>query len=140
MTAPPAPQLLPMEEADLEEAVRIEVWGNPVDDTQKVIMERERTPSGVAKLVERRRNTFLHDPMTTWLKVVDTTTDNIMAWATWYYYPALTEEEVARGPEALEWPLPQWYRPFMEYRYEVMRGRPHYCEWTSVKFWAKPSC
>ncbi|KUI70504.1 hypothetical protein VM1G_06025 [Cytospora mali] len=126
MTAPPAPQLLPMEEADLEEAARIEIWGNPDDDMQKIIMERDRTPAGLAKLVERRRKIFRDEPITTWLKVVDPTAGAIMAWATWYYYPALTEEELARGPEVGEWPLPQWYRPFMEYRYSVMKGRPHY--------------
>ncbi|ROW07983.1 hypothetical protein VMCG_03596 [Cytospora schulzeri] len=126
MAATPTPKLLPMEEADLEEAARIEIWGNPVNDMQKIVMERERTPAGHAKLVERRRKVFREDPMTTFLKIVDPTTGDIMAWATWYRYPAMTEEELARGPEPLEWPLPQWYLPLMKYRYEVMKGRPHY--------------
>ncbi|KAK7713466.1 hypothetical protein SLS64_004716 [Diaporthe eres] len=120
------PQLLPMEEVDLEEAVRIEIWGNPQDDMQRVIMERNRTPEAVSKLLGRRRKTFLHDQDATFLKVVDPATKGIMAWATWHYCPALSGEEVANGPVALEWPLPQWYSPLQKYRYEVMKGRPHY--------------
>lgn len=129
MTAQLGPQLLPMEEADLEEAARMEIYGNPVDDMQRIILERERTPAGLARLTERHRKTFRGDnPKTTFLKVVDPTTGNMMAWAAWYFYPALTEEELARGPEVPEWPLPQFFLPYLEYRYEVLKGRPHYCE------------
>ena len=122
------PQLLPMEEADLDEAVRIETWGNPQDDMQRILFERDRTSEAVAKLLGRRRKTFIHDQHATFLKVVDPATEGIMAWATWHYFPALSEEEVENGPVALEWPLPQWYSPLQKYRYEVMKGRPHYCE------------
>lgn len=128
MTAPPAPQLLPLEDADLEEAARMEIYGNPVDDMQRIILERERTPSGLAKLAARHRETFRGDPKTTYLKVVDPATGNMMAWARWFFYPALTAEELARGPELPEWPLPQFYLPFLKYRFEVMKGRPHYCK------------
>ncbi|KAJ0108912.1 hypothetical protein J7T55_005455 [Diaporthe amygdali] len=120
------PQLLPMEEADLEEAVRIEIWGNPEDDMQRVLFERDRTPQAAAKLLERRRRTFLHDKHATFLKVVDPATNGIMAWATWHFCPALSEEEVAKGPVSFEWPLPQWYDSLHHFRYEVMKGRPHY--------------
>lgn len=122
------PQLLPMEEADLEEAVRIEIWGNPQDDMQRVLLERDRTPEAVAKLLGRRRETFLRDPHAAFLKIVDPATKGIMAWATWHYCPALSEEDLASGPVALKWPLPQWYGPLQTYRYEVMKGRPHYRE------------
>lgn len=128
MTAPPAPQLLPMEEADFDEAARMEVYGNPVDDMQKIILERERTPAGLARLAERHRRTFRDEPKATFLKVADPATGNMMAWATWYFYPASTEEELARGPELPEWPLPQFYLPFLKYRAEVLKGRPHYCK------------
>ncbi|KAL1882194.1 hypothetical protein Daus18300_000680 [Diaporthe australafricana] len=121
-----SPKLLPMEEADLKEAVRIEIWGNPEDDMQRVLFERDRTPEAVASLLERRQKTFLHDQHSTFLKVIDPTTRGMMAWATWHYCPAMTEDEVAQGPVAFEWPLPQWYGTLHEYRYEVMKGRPHY--------------
>lgn len=136
-----APQLLPMEEADLEQAVRIEIWGNPQDDMQRVLLERDRTPEAVAKLLGRRRKTFLHDPHANFLKVVDPATKGIMAWATWHYCPALSEDEVANGPATLDWPLPQWYTPLQKYRYEVMKGRPHYRECfevsSSYRSWLK---
>ncbi|KKY39123.1 hypothetical protein UCDDA912_g00834 [Diaporthe ampelina] len=104
-----------MEEADLEEAVRIEIWGNPEDDMQMALLERDRVPEAVAKLLGRRRKTFLHDKDATFLKVVDPTTKGIMAWATWHYCPTLSEEEVAKGPVVLEWPLPQWYSFLQKY-------------------------
>lgn len=126
-----------MEEADLEEATRIEIWGNPENDMQKVLMGRVRTPEALAELVERRREAFL-DPKTTFIKVVDPTTGGLMAWATWYFYPAMTEEEMARELEVPEgpspqWPLPQWYRLYLEYRLKVLKGRPYYCEWLAAK-------
>ncbi|KAI3399938.1 hypothetical protein diail_5094 [Diaporthe ilicicola] len=123
---PATPRVLPMEEVDLEEAVRIEIWGNPEDDMQRVLFERDRTPDAVAKLLGRRRETLLHDNHATFLKVVDPATQGIMAWATWHFCPALSQEQVAKGPVPLEWPLPQWYDSLHEYRYEVIKGRPHY--------------
>lgn len=126
MTAPPAPQLLRMEDADLEEAARMEIWGNPVDDMQKIILGRERTPAGLARLVERHRKTFRDDPRATFLKVVDPATGNMMAWAEWSFNPALTGEELARGPEVPEWPLPQFYLPYLKFRHDHLNGRPYY--------------
>ncbi|KAL1631972.1 hypothetical protein SLS56_004177 [Neofusicoccum ribis] len=120
------PQFLPMEEADLEEAARMEVYGNPEDDMQRILFERIRTPAGVAGILERRRKTFRNEPSATFLKVIDPVTQDIMAWAIWYLCPERTEEEVAKGFDIPEWPLPAFYRQLGGVRHEIMQGRPHY--------------
>lgn len=120
--------LLPMKEDDLEEACRQEIWGNPVSDAQRVLLDRERTPEGLQRLLGKRRRIFQTDRNATFLKVVDSNSGDMVAWAVWHFCPALSAEEMAKGVVVPEWPLPQWYRPYVEMRRETLKGRAHYCK------------
>lgn len=100
--------------AALNEAMSIEMLGNPQD-----ILPRQLTSS-----LRRRGETALHDQNATFLEVVDPATNGHMAWATWGYYPALSNGE-ANSTVAFEWPLPQWCSLLQKCSDEVMTGQPH---------------